>query len=71
MASNEDIYSRVGSLEGTVKTFIDELRDERKRTQDRLGAVEKKQYWLGGAIGTAVFVVQHFGAKLFGGGSQI
>lgn len=70
MASNEEIYRSVGELQGRVTTFIDELREERKRTQDRLGAVEKKQYWLGGVVAAAVFVVQHYGQKLFGG-SQI
>lgn len=70
MASNEEIYRSVGELQGRVTTFIDELREERKRTQDRLGAVEKKQYWLGGVAAAAVFVVQHYGSKLFGG-SQI
>lgn len=71
MASNEDIFRAIGTLEGTVKTYIEDARTKQATTDKRLASVEKKQYWLSGAVGTAVFVIQHFGQKLMGGGSQI
>jgi hypothetical protein len=71
---------RIGSLEGTMKNFIEELRERERRNDNEnqtpsgasaLGREEAILEWRRGRR-TAVFVLQHFGQKLLGGnGSQI
>lgn len=40
MASNDAIYSRLGMVEGTLKTFIEELRDQRERDERAQATME-------------------------------
>lgn len=78
MAKIDDIHADVGELRGTIDTFIDEMREKHRRDdindadrEKRLRSVEKKQYWMSGVAAAVIFVVQHYGSKLLGGGSQV
>lgn len=76
--SNDQIYSRLGTLEGTVKTFVEELRDrmdrddqDRDKIEKRVRSVEKKQYWMAGVFSGLSFVASTMLHRLMGGQPQI
>lgn len=64
-ATNDEIYRAIGRLEGTLKTFMDQMAVQDNRTtaiearlrvvesntviENRLRRVENRQYWLSGA----------------------
>lgn len=64
-ATNDEIYRAIGRLEGTLKTFMDQMAVQDNRTsaiearlrvvesntdiENRIRRVENRQYWLSGA----------------------
>lgn len=71
MASNEEIYSRIGAVEGAFRTFTEELRDDRRRMKDDIDInardiqkVSSRQNWMLGVASGLSMAAGAVGAML-------
>ena len=61
MSDNNEIARSLGRLEGKVDFLI----DLHKGTSKRLGAVEKRSWWIGGAMAVVVVLFNKTGLAAF------
>lgn len=61
MSDNTELARSIGRVEGKIDLLI----DLHKGTSKRLGAVEKRSWWIGGAMAVVVLVFNKSGLTAF------